>query len=123
VSDDVSFSPWQIEESCLSSAGVAEQQRDRGPRVTAAVPNPAVGPVQILYTTPEGSEGTGALISIYDCAGRLRRRLDGGTQPAGLHLVTWDGRDRGGRPVGPGAYFCRVRQTGREGTGRITILR
>jgi parallel beta-helix repeat protein len=123
VSDNVAFSPWQLEGSCLSSAGVGGPRSDAGPRIAAVVPNPAVGAVRILYTVPEGLEGSRTLLSVYDCAGRLVRRLDGGAPPAGLHLLTWDCRDRDGRSVGPGAYFCRMRQGGREATGRITLLR
>ncbi len=49
-----------------------------------------------------------ALINIYNVQGQLVRRLVDGNLAAGLHQVTWDGRDETGTQVGSGVYFARL---------------
>jgi hypothetical protein len=66
-----------------------------------------------------------AEIMIYDVAGRLVRRLADRTFPAGEHALSWDGTDDGGRAVGRGVYFTRVRYRngGFEVTRRVVVLK
>jgi plastocyanin len=42
------------------------------------------------------------VLRVFDASGRLVRTLGTGVTTAAV----WDGRDSGGRPVRPGAYFC-----------------
>jgi flagellar hook assembly protein FlgD len=48
------------------------------------------------------------VLSIYDTAGRLVRRLDHGVREPGKYTVEWDGRDARGRAVKNGVYFYRL---------------
>jgi endonuclease/exonuclease/phosphatase family metal-dependent hydrolase len=55
-------------------------------------------------------------ITVFDVSGRSVARLIDSMHPAGIHRVSWDGRDRTGREVGAGIYYVRfeagpVRQT------------
>jgi hypothetical protein len=53
---------------------------------------------------------------IYTASGRLVRRLDVLAPRIGYDELVWDGRDREGRPVANGVYFCRMQV---EGAGEI----
>lgn len=86
-------------------------------------PNPAAGPMNLSYDLGQSS---GVVMAIYDPAGRLVRELPLGTQPAGKHAITWDGRNREGRPVSAGVYFVRMLLDGAPFTHaatRVTIVR
>jgi flagellar hook assembly protein FlgD len=48
------------------------------------------------------------MIDVFDAAGALVTRLDGGIEPAGAHAIKWDGRDRAGKGVASGVYFYRL---------------
>jgi len=51
------------------------------------------------------SASTGDLvITVKDAAGQVVRRMDMGTQPAGLVNFTWDGLNDAGKSVAPGTY-------------------
>jgi hypothetical protein len=49
------------------------------------------------------------LVSIYDIAGRLLRRIDAGTRGPGEVTIPWNGLDSGGRLVRAGFYLVRAR--------------
>jgi len=86
-------------------------------------PNPAAGPMNLSYDLGQSS---GVVMAIYDPAGRLVRELPLGTQPAGKHAISWDGRNREGRPVSAGVYFVRMLLDGAPFTNaatRVTIVR
>ena len=46
-------------------------------------------------------------LRIYDNTGRLIRALFNGYQDAGIHKVTWDGRNNRGKRVSAGTYFVK----------------
>jgi flagellar hook assembly protein FlgD len=48
------------------------------------------------------------VLSVYNILGKKVVSLVDKQQPAGSHLVTWDGRDSDGRMVGSGVYFYRI---------------
>jgi len=62
-------------------------------------------------------------IRIYDAGGRVVRRLDV-LQSASRtpQYLTWDGRDDGGRIVGPGVYYCRLSAAGVNVVGKLVKL-
>jgi len=79
-----------------------------GPGVFAlagAVPNPFNPRTVIRFSIP--SSGHADLV-IFDVSGRSVRRLANGSMSAGMHEVSWDGRDDAGRSVASGVYFCRL---------------
>jgi subtilisin-like proprotein convertase family protein len=90
-------------------------------RNLAAYPNPAGGPVQILYRIPFEQPVD---LAIYDASGRRIRSLVSGHEPVGVQSVAWDRRDDAGRDVAAGTYFARLTSgDGFRATERITIVR
>jgi hypothetical protein len=69
------------------------------------VPNPFNPDTRIAYTLEAPAH---VMIDVFDAAGALVTRLDGGIEPAGAHAIKWDGRDRAGKGVASGVYFYRL---------------
>jgi hypothetical protein len=89
----------------------------------SSIPNPFAVSTTITYGIPAGADNARVTLKVYDITGRLVRTLVNSSRPSGLHHVTWDGRDRKGRRVASGIYFCRL-ATGRQAvTERIVLLR
>lgn len=78
-------------------------------------PNPSRGMTVMEYTVAHA----GALqMRIRDVTGRVVRTLEARPAAAGLHQVSWDGRDQGGRTLPSGIYFYRAEDVaGREAGG------
>lgn len=72
----------------------------------AAHPNPAHGAQTVTFALPAEAL---TRVEVFDVQGRLVRLLDHGVRAAGLHRLTWDGRDGSGAPVAAGLYRVRVR--------------
>ncbi len=109
---------------CSQPASVEEpiaQVGDGRPgfRVMGAAPNPTAGAGRILFHLDGAPSRVEA--QVFDVAGRLVRSLGPEEFPAGDQALTWDGRDRSGRPVGEGLYFVRV-QAGSEPAATTKIL-
>ena len=51
----------------------------------------------------------------------MRLTLVDDAKGAGGNMITWDGRDRSGRPAASGVYFVRL-QTDGEGVARKAVL-
>jgi glucose/arabinose dehydrogenase len=86
----------------------------------------ALGPVPFRDALPlsYGLPRTGrAQIDVYDVRGRRVRRLVDSHDNAGLHRTTWDGLDDGGRPLGAGIYFVRLRTPAGERSLRVVRMR
>jgi hypothetical protein len=99
-----------------SVAGALAADRD-----IIAYPNPASGPMEILYRVPFDRPID---LTIYDLSGRRVRSLVAGRQPVGVQSATWDRRDEAGRDVAAGPYFARLTSgDGFTATERITIVR
>lgn len=88
--------------------------------LAAIYPNPFNPRTTIAYELAEA--GTVEL-AIYDLRGLLVRLLEAGPRSVGHHRVTWDGRDREGRAVPAGAYFCRLRTPPGSQTRKLTLAR
>ncbi len=85
-----------------------------------ARPNPSRGRTVLTLAVPFDGR---ASLAVYDVAGRLIRRLTDGPLPSGEHRFVWDGRDREGRPVGAGVYFCVAEAGGESAARKIVIVR
>jgi len=86
-------------------------------------PNPALSagaPVAIAFALPRPEQ---VELSVYDCAGRLVRRLLDKCCPAGARHVVWRGRDGNGHPLPSGVYQCVVRAGDQQTQGAITLVR
>ncbi len=68
-------------------------------------PNPFNPTTQIRYELPKAGH---VVLSIFNSLGQEVRRLVDREQPAGYHLVTWNGRDQNGKPVPSGVYHYRL---------------
>jgi hypothetical protein len=62
-------------------------------------------------------------LAIYDVTGRRVRTLVHGKQNAGLHTVSWDGRDSRGQAVASGIYFYRLVADGQILVRRMVVIR
>jgi ribosomal protein S28E/S33 len=60
---------------------------------------------------------------LYDVAGRRIVRLVDGPVTAGLHEVTWRGRDEAGRPVASGVYLAVLETAREKKTHKMVLLR
>ena len=90
-------------------------------RDIVAYPNPASGPIEILYRVPVGGP---VELAVYDVSGRRIRTLAPEGASTDLESATWDRLDSSGRVVAPGTYFFRL--SGPNGylvTQRVTIAR
>jgi hypothetical protein len=70
-----------------------------------ALPNPSRGSTVISYGLPVESPVS---LKVYDLSGRLVRILVSGSEKAGYHKVSWDGRTQGGGRVASGVCFYRL---------------
>jgi parallel beta-helix repeat protein len=86
--------------------------------ISAIVPNPFNPTTTVHYSLA----APGAVqIRVYDVAGRFVRELVNRTEPAGDHVVPWNGIDRTGNPVASGIYFVKM-DAGRESFTRKMVL-
>jgi hypothetical protein len=83
------------------------------------LPNPSGGQIRIHFGLPRDSH---ADLVVFDVSGRLVTRISAAERSAGWHDLTWDGRDRNGRPVGSGTYFLRL-SAGTSVSRRFVVLR
>ena len=89
-------------------------------KIEALAPNPTRGFTQVSFVLPRAAE---ARVAIYGVTGNRVRTLASGMSGAGLHQLTWDGRDSEGRPSPPGLYLIRVESMGRSMAKRLALLR
>ena len=91
-------------------------------RSLAAWPLPYKGgAMNVSFVIP--SRGGAAEVRMIDLAGRQVRTLQRGTLEAGRQVITWDGRDDGGRNVANGVYFLVSRTGGQESKLKLVVLR
>jgi len=62
-------------------------------------------------------------VKVYNVAGQAVRTLVEGLEPAGRHIVTWDGRDGSGRKSGSGTYFYCLEAGERKAVRKLVIIR
>jgi hypothetical protein len=91
--------------------------------IRSAVPNPFTGRTGICYEI--GVSGPVSL-RVFDISGRVVRVLEsraGGSKEAGVHIVSWNGRDDRGRIVPGAVYFCRLEAQERKSTMKVIRTR
>lgn len=110
-----------IGEVALNVTGAGPEARPKLLELRRPQPNPSSGPVSIGFELPTASS---VRLSIHDVAGAQVRTLVDGSRSHGAHIVTWDGRDNGGRVRPAGVYFARLVVDGRQvGSRRIVVAR
>ncbi|MCB1184823.1 T9SS type A sorting domain-containing protein [bacterium] len=83
-------------------------------------PNPFVTETSFAFTLPAG----GAVrVTVHDLRGRLVQELAAGTETAGRHVVTWDGRDARGARVAAGMYYARIDFEGQVRSRKIMVMK
>ena len=87
--------------------------------LAGAVPNPFSTSARLRYGLPRSAP---VRLEVFDLAGRRRRVLLDGDQPAGWHEAMWDGRDESGAIVQPGVFVLRLDAGGETRTQRIARL-
>jgi len=87
----------------VADAGAAELPQDY--ELEQNYPNPFNPETVIGYSLPQASPVT---MAIYNLLGQKVRTLFQGTQPAGRHQITWNGRDDAGRKMASGIYIYRL---------------
>lgn len=84
------------------------------------MPNPFNPSTTLSFALPPASH---VELSVYDVRGHLVATLVGGPRAAGVHQVTWDGRDHNGQRMTSGVYFQRI-QAGRfTETKRMVLVK
>ncbi len=117
---NVLFDP---DEWILRTTGVLDANEPALPSALALLaprPNPARGSATLDFVLPRAAA---ARLDVYDVRGGRVRTLADGAHAPGTHRVAWDGRDEGGRPVGPGVYLVRLESAGQSRTQRLAFLR
>ena len=93
-----------------SSEPVAPQLIERARRtefLSSTEPEETRGPVEIVYTAPQGAQHL--TIGIWDRFGKyVRKLLDQHQPPPGKHTLTWNLKDDSGRTVSRGAFIYRI---------------
>lgn len=110
--------------SAYEAPGLADVPEAAAPSAPAiqlrAAPNPFQTGATIAFTMPATGN---AELAVFDLGGRQVRTLHEGALPAGSAVMTWDGRDDQGRPVGGGIYFVRLRTAGEQARVKVVKVR
>jgi hypothetical protein len=100
----------QIQSTTITNVAASDAQFPTEFVLLQNYPNPFNPTTQIRYELPKAAH---VRVIIYNSLGQEIRRLVDRVQPAGYHLVTWNGRDQRGKPVPSGVYHYRL-QAGDE---------
>jgi len=97
------------------------------PLVGRAYPNPFRpgngARASLPYRSP-GSGGAALTLRVIDVAGRLVREIRTVPDASAAHgVVTWDGRDRDGRPSPSGIYYLRLSGGGLDDARAVILIR
>jgi hypothetical protein len=84
-------------------------------------PNPFRPGTTIEFTVSES--GAAIDLTVFDAAGRVVRVLERGWAAGGERSVSWDARDRSGRPLPSGVYFVRLQVGGETRTQKAVLRR
>lgn len=104
-----------------SQSAVSEEPAPPALLLLSARPNPTSGAARLEFELIRSGE---ARLDIFDAQGRHRRTLvAGGSWPAGISSVPWDGRGDDGTPLPNGVYFVRLRADEGSRTARVVLAR
>jgi hypothetical protein len=90
-----------------------------GPYLVAA-PNPFNPRTTLGFALGRGGD---VQLEVLDLMGRRVAQLVAEPLAAGRHEVTWDGRDRAGRPLPSGTYLARLQTPDGVATGKLVLAR
>lgn len=81
-----------------------------------AYPNPFARNTGLAFTMARRGD---IRVDLYDITGRRVATMERAGASAGEHVLTWDGRDEGGRPVPSGIYMAAWRAGEAKGSRRL----
>lgn len=84
-----------------------------------AQPNPFRAATHISLELPAAGK---VRVRIHDAAGRLVRSFPEAVLEAGIHALTWDGRDGTGRHASPGVYFLTLDGPASSSSQRLVLV-
>lgn len=93
-----------------------------GLHLAQALPVPSHGPTRFRFAgAPQGV----VMLTIHDVQGRLVSRVETTVDAGGAGSIDWDGTGVGGRIVGPGVYYARLRddRSGATDTRAFVVVR
>jgi carboxypeptidase T len=105
---------------CALEAWAGVPEGSTGARIERVAPNPSFGGASVAFVA---APGTTATVEIYTAGGRRVARTESSAGADGHGLVTWDGRDAGGRFVSSGVYFARLACGDALDEAKIVIVR
>ncbi len=119
---DVAVKWGQVTDSvnCLGIAGQPGTVQQYGFKLSPAYPNPVKNLTTISYQLPAK---TNMELSVYNVLGQKVKTLAQGSQNAGWHSVTWNGRDHGGRKVASGIYLYRLTTSSGNAVKKLVVIR
>ena len=120
VSFQTADADWAVETQVSYENPVGANAVPTLTRLVGNVPNPFNPVTEIRF---ELSNRVPVSLEIYNVSGQRVRTLSSGSLPAGLHAVTWDGRDDGGTSVSSGVYFYRLHAGEFSESKRMTLIR
>jgi flagellar hook assembly protein FlgD len=74
----------------------------------------------ISFSVPNGDY---VKLTIFDLLGRQVRELIATRLPAGIHQVTWDGKDDFGKDAASGIYLYKLQSENQSQIRRMTLIR
>ena len=83
-------------------------------------PNPFNPSTHISYQLPQAGPVT---LVVYNAMGQKIRVLEQSDRPAGVHQLSWDGRDDRGQAVAGGVYLYRLQSGAFSQTRRMLLLK
>ena len=83
-------------------------------------PNPFNLSTQISFKL---QKETFVSLTVYNILGQPVRVLVNGVQPAGTHILKWNGRDNNNREVGSGVYFYRLEVKGFNQVNKMILVK
>jgi len=89
-------------------------------KLFANYPNPFNPSTTLRFSIP--SDGK-VQISIYNIKGQKVRDLLKQDMQAGMHTITWEGKDNNNRPVGSGIYFYRLEHGGKTTVRKMALVK
>ena len=101
----------------VADAGDAELPQDY--ELEQNYPNPFNPETVIGYSIPLAGP---VKLSVYNLLGQKVRTLFQGTQPAGRHQITWNGRDDAGRLAASGIYIYRIETPAFARVRKMTLV-
>lgn len=104
----------------VTPSGVGDTPSASALEVHPNYPNPFTGTTAFDVSLPRDAD---VVLQVYDAAGRRVHTTRLGSQAAGLHTLSFDGRDDAGRELRSGVYFAKVSALGETVTRKIVLVR